>query len=275
MGIRSDEQRSLAGFGPATKRGLAGLGPATKRGLAGPSPATTFPLLTDHATNSAYGESYRTLYANIFLHWQSNPKGMIHHAPTESARCHTLLLATPAASAGCDEADAMVAANLAIVAAQSGNPTILVDADVRTPYLQQCFGLGKSAGLCELLTEESVTPQKVASYLQMTFVPGLRLLCAGTATTQTAGFLFSRKLGEVFSSICQLLLEATATKTSIVIFHSPPVLGSADASLIGALVEETFLTIAAGRTTRTQAKQAQEQLQRTQIKLTGIIMAQA
>jgi len=42
--------------------------------------------------------------------------------------------------------------------------------------------------------------------------------------------------------------------------------------LIGALVEQTFLTIATGYTTRTQAKQAQEQLQLTHVKLAGIIM---
>lgn len=234
-------------------------------------------LLTDYPTDSPYSESYRTLYANIRLHWHSNPESamptdVINHVPTEptTAQCHTLLLTTPTTHIG----HTTIAANLAIIAAQCGNPTILIDADLRTPTLQQRFGLSKNTGLSELLTEEAITPQKVASHLQATFVPHLQLLCAGTSTTPAAELLFSPKLPEILSSIRQLLLEAPETKTSIVIFNSPPVLGSADATLIGAHVEETFLTIAAGHTTRTQAKQAQEQLQRVHIKLTGIIVSQ-
>ena len=46
----------------------------------------------------------------------------------------------------------------------------------------------------------------------------------------------------------------------------------ADASLIGALVEQTFLAVITGQTTRAQAKQAQEQLQQAHAKLAGIIM---
>ena len=58
----------------------------------------------------------------------------------------------------------------------------------------------------------------------------------------------------------------------IVLFHSPPVLSGADASLIGALVDQAVLAIIANRTTRAQAKQAQDQLQRAQVKLAGIVM---
>ena len=55
----------------------------------------------------------------------------------------------------------------------------------------------------------------------------------------------------------------------------PPVLAGADASLIAALVEKTFLSIIVGHTTRAQARQAQEQLQRAHAKLAGIIMLNA
>ncbi len=68
------------------------------------------------------------------------------------------------------------------------------------------------------------------------------------------------------------VLDASETKPGIVIYHSPPALAGVDASLIGALVEQTLLTIIAGRTTREQAKQAQEQLQRAHTNLAGIIM---
>jgi Mrp family chromosome partitioning ATPase len=228
-----------------------------------------YTLLTDYDIHSTYSEAYRTLYANICLDWHSNHAQTLQSQP-QPAQCHTLLLTTPTLLAYTEYAT--VAANLAIVAAQSGTSTILVDANLRTPHLQQLFGLTKSAGLSELLIEESVNPEEVASSLQTTFVPGLRLLGAGIATEQAANLMLSPKLEAVISSICRLP-EETEIKTSMVIFHGPPVLSSADASLIGALVERTFLTIAEGHTTRIQAKQAQEQLEHAHVKLAGIIIS--
>lgn len=225
-------------------------------------PDEQFTLLTDYDTGSAFSESYRTLYVNIRSTWDYDST-----KESSTPQYHTLLVTTPIAYADYTA----VAANLAIVAAQSGTPTILVDADLRNSRLQQRFGLSQSAGLGELLAEEVITPQKVDSYLQTTFVPALRLLCAGTAKAQGSALLLSPRLEEVLCNI-RHLVEELESKTGIVIFNSPPVLSSADASLIGALVEQTFLTIATRHTTRTQAKQAQEQLQRAHVKLAGIIM---
>ena len=222
-------------------------------------------LLTDYGTDTAYSEAFHTLFANIRFNWNSDK--------TEQPRVHdvhTLLLTTPS---NYDE-QAAVAANLAIVAAQSGTPTLLVDADLRAPKLEQRFGLGKNPGLSDLLQEEGpITPEHVTSCLQTTFVPGLKLIGAGTSTAQGASLLLSAKLQDAISSFCDLLAgEAEESRPGIVIFHSAPVLAGADASLIGALIEQAVLTIVVGRTTRAQAKQAQEQLQRAHTKLSGVVM---
>ena len=215
-----------------------------------------YSLLTDYDTDTAYSEAYHTLFANIRLNWDS-----------ASTKQHTLLLTTPTAHAE----QAAAVANVAIAAAQSSVATLLVDADLRSPGLQQRFGLTKGPGLSDLLAEESISPEKIPSYLQSTFIPGLQVLGAGTSSTQGALLLLSPKLEEVVNCICEYQ-AASETQPGIVIFHSPPVLASADASLIGALVEQTFLSIIVGHTTRAQAKQAQEQLQRAHAKLAGIIM---
>jgi len=88
-----------------------------------------YTLLTDYDSNTAYSEAFHTLFANIRFNWESDT--------TELSHVHTLLLTTPS-----DYVEqAALVANLAIVAAQSGTTTILVDADLRTPSLQQRFGL--------------------------------------------------------------------------------------------------------------------------------------
>jgi len=218
-----------------------------------------YTLLTDYDAGTAYSEAFHTLFANIRFNWESDA--------SISSQVHTLLLTTPS-----DYAEqAAAAANLAIVAAQSGTATILVDADLRRPSLQQRFGLDRSAGLSDLLMKEEPTPQKVASYLQSTFIPCLRVLSAGTSSAQGATLLLSSKLERCLCSIRQVLVESES-KPGIVIYHSAPALAGADASLIGALVEQTLLTVIVGRTTREQAKQAQEQLQRAHTKLAGFIL---
>lgn len=212
-------------------------------------------LLTDYDPGSVYSEAYHTLYANIRLNWDS-----------ECSKQHTLLLTAPSAYAE----QAAVAANVAIAAAQSGTPTILVDADLRTPSLQQRFSLGKSDGLYELLTTDSLSQETLNAHLCQTFISGLRLLGAGHPK-EGAALLLPTKLEDLISRICQFLAE-TETEPCLVIFNSSPVLSGPDASLIGALVDQTLLTIATGQTTRAKAKQAQEQLQRVHVNLVGIVM---
>jgi len=218
-----------------------------------------YTLLTDYDAGTAYSEAFHTLFANIRFNWESDA--------STSSQVHTLLLTTPSAYVE----QAAAAANLAIVAAQSGTATILVDADLRRPSLQQRFGLERSAGLSDLLMKEEPTPQKVASYLQSTFIPCLRVLSAGTSSAQGAALLLSSKLERCLCSIRQVLVESES-KPGMIIYHSAPALAGADASLIGALVEQTLLTVIVGRTTREQAKQAQEQLQRAHTKLAGFIL---
>ena len=218
-------------------------------------------LITDFVQSTAYSEALRTFYANIRFQWEKSASRL--------ARAHSLLIATPVAYGDY----AAVAANLAIVAAQSGTDTILVDADLRSPGYAQRFGVEQTNGLSDLLLTESLTPEKIDAALQSTFVPGLRLLGAGggVAGSRAATLLFSPRLEKVVQSLYQRP-ATTENENALVIFHSPPVLAGADAALIGAQVEQTALAIIADHTTRAQAKQAQEQLLQARAHLTGIVM---
>jgi len=216
-------------------------------------------LLTDFDLNTSFSEAFHTLFANIRFNWQTTT--------IEPSSIHTLLLTSISEYAE----QSAITANLAIVAAQSDYKTILVDANLRTPSLQQRFGLDSSTGLSDLLEEPSITPQKVSAYLQSTFIPGLQILASGTSTSAGATLLLSPKLQVCMDSI-RMVLEQPGNAPGFVIYHSPPVLAGADASLIGALTEQTILTVVTDRTTREQAKEAQEQLEQAQVKLVGAIM---
>jgi Mrp family chromosome partitioning ATPase len=211
-------------------------------------------LLTDYDTDSAYSIAYQKLYANISFAWNH-----------EQTKQQTVLFATPTPYSG----QATVPANVAIAAAQSGTPTILVDADLHASTLQQRFGVEKNIGISDLLTQK--TPMLVTKALCDTFVPNLRLLPAGTTPLQEINMLFLKQLHDVVASLCTFLAE-TEHEPSIVIFNSSAVLTGTEASLISDIVNQTFLTIVSGRTTRRQAKMAHEQLQHTHGTLMGAIM---
>lgn len=227
-------------------------------------------LLTDYDNTTAYSQAFYTLFANIRFHRESTQL----EAASEKQmlpQVHTLLVA--AASPYKDQPT--VAANLAIVAAQSGSETILVDADLRASAMRQRFGLPQQEpGLSELLEEEHITAQKILSSVQPTFVPGLRVLGTGAISTQSTALLLSPRLSEITTAIRELLLTS-GKPSGMIIFHSAPVLSGADASLIGVLTEQTVLTVVLGQTTRAQGKQAQEQLLQARIKLAGVIMLHA
>lgn len=89
--------------------------------------------------------------------------------------------------------------------------------------------------------------------------------------TEGGVLLLSEKLQAAIQTI-SLCLSETEDAPGMIIFNSPPVLAGPDASLIGTLVEQTILIIAKDRTTRTQAKQAQEQLERAHTNLVGIVI---
>jgi protein-tyrosine kinase len=214
-------------------------------------------LLSDHDPSSAYSTAYHTLFYNIRFNWDSE---QIPH--------YAILLATPATYAG----QTTVAANIAIAAAQNGTPALLVDADLQNPSLQQRFGNSPQPGLGELLAPDG-RKQPLSHYVSQTFIPDLFILSTGTDPRPPVESrrLFASGLAEVLKALRHFQQEQ-GNRPSLIIFNSPPVLASPDAILIGTQVDQTFLTIAAGHTTRRQARQAQEQLERARVKLAGTIL---
>lgn len=215
-------------------------------------------LLTDYVADSAYSKAYYALSANIRFNWENT-----------QIKQHTVLLTAPTY---CSE-QATIVANVAIATALNGTPTILFDSDLRTSNLHHRFGAKNAPGLSNWLTEQAVHKENISQFLSETFVPDLRLVSIGTSSLQSHEIsrLLSMKLQGILASLRQFLAEAEQ-RTGMIICNSTSVLEGVDAPLISSLVEQTFLLISAGQTTRTQAKKAQEQLQLAHAKLAGIVM---
>ncbi|HEV2661433.1 MAG TPA: hypothetical protein VGU68_12575, partial [Ktedonobacteraceae bacterium] len=181
----------------------------------GTHPQEHFTLLTDYDPDSPYAVAYRTVYTNIRSHWDSEHNKQL-----------TIALTTPAPY----KAQATVAANIAIAAAQSGTPTILVDADLSALSLR--FTSEDSTGLSDLLSRETLTAQTVTPYLHKVFVPGLYVVCGGKALSQAQerNRLLATKLRDLLVALREFL-AAIQSAPGIIVLHSPPVLSGAEAAL--------------------------------------------
>ena len=129
-------------------------------------------LITITEPTSPMAESYRTLRTNI--QYSSIDK-----------KIKTVLIT----SSGPGEGKTTTASNLAVVMAQGGNKTILVDCDQRKPKVHRVFKLSNASGLSNMLVKES----EMQVGIQKTDIPNLHVLTAGTRPPNPAELLGSGK----------------------------------------------------------------------------------
>ncbi len=196
---------------------------------------------------SSMAEAYRALYARLRF---SNTNG-----PASSNRMPgTMLITSP--SSALEKRD--IAVNLGVVTAQAGLRVLLVDADLRQPELHRVFGLANSTGLTTLLAGSGDCRECISQ----THVPNLSVLSSGPVAEPLT--LNSQRLPQLVAE-----LKACA---DVVLFDGPPVMVSADAMVLAALVEGTLLAVKGDATQRQVAIQAMQRLCGVQAKMVGAVL---
>lgn len=147
---------------------------------------------------------------------------------------------------------------LAMRYAGIGKSVLLIDADLRLPTF--LTGDGHSIGLSGLLT----TREKLNEHIQTAKVDNLSLLPSGAIVPNPSEILSGERMVE-------LLTDAKA-QFDYVIVDSPPVLGIADALIIGALVDATLLIVECKAVRTPAIKSTIERLQKSGTKLLGTVL---
>lgn len=108
------------------------------------------------------------------------------------------------------EGRSWLAANLAVVFAQSGRRTVLLDADLRNPRQHQLFGDASRDGIASWLSGRSAVP----GVRPVGAIRGLELLTAGSRPPNPqeliGGAAFSRTIGHLSTSASVLLIDTPA-----------------------------------------------------------------
>lgn len=204
-------------------------------------------LITLKEPRSAAAEAFRTLRTSIMFSSVEMPVS-------------TLMVTSAAQSEG----KSLVIANLAVTLAQSGNTTILVDADLRKPVQHELWGIKNERGLTTMMLDSSAV---ASPPLVETEVPDLHILPSGPLPPIPADLLSSQRMSDVIG-----VLKARA---HYILFDSPPVLAATDAALLGSKVDGALLVIRAGHTRRDHALRARQTLESVQVRILGAVLSNA
>lgn len=164
---------------------------------------------------SKQGEEFRALRSQLMLHWLGSGSGSAHHS---------IAIMSPARGEGRTH----IASNLALVFAQFGQNTLLIDGDLRNPRLHEVFGINNKSGLATALSYGGrVTAQGIPGS------PSLAILTAGQIPSNPEELLSL----DLFSKFLHFMRE----KYDVVIIDTPAAENGTDAYIIAARAKEGLI----------------------------------
>lgn len=168
----------------------------------------------------------------------------------------TILVTSPEPMSG----KSTISANLAIVYAQKGKKTLLIDGDMRKPTVHKTFNKTIFDGLSTSLTENS----KVIDNCKKSGIKNLFILTSGPVPPNPNELLGSKRMGTV--------LEELKKQFDIIIIDSPPVTVVSDALVLAPHTDGVIFVVRNRVTAKYKAKQAIEQIKMTRAPIIGAIL---
>lgn len=200
-------------------------------------------IYVNKAPRSPVAESFRSLRAHLEVSGRERP-------------VKTILVT----SGGAQEGKTTIAANLAAILAHSNKRVILVDADLRRPRVDQYTGVPNTVGLSELLASEN---SEVSGYIQkLDNLPNLSILPSGALPSNPTELLGLEKMKNLLRALARIYDYVVIDCSPMIVADPEVLLDSADGVLV---------VIIPGRTSREAAYVVKEQIERTGVRLLGVV----
>jgi capsular exopolysaccharide synthesis family protein len=209
----------------------------------GQEKAPVLSMMAHEDARSGFAEAYRSV------------RTALQFSTREGAPRQLMVTST---SAG--EGKTTTALSLAINFAQTGKLTLLIDADLRNPTLHKHLGIDNSRGLSNYLSSD----MPALGVVRLTPVPNLYVIPAGPLPPNPVELLSGPKL--------QGMLRELGERFPHVVLDGPPVLGIADALVLGNQVGSVLFVVAAAGTRKAHAKAALKRLRQAAVVPVGAVM---
>ncbi len=179
----------------------------------------------------------------------------LHFAMME-AKNNVLMISGPAPSIG----KTFGSTNFAVVAAKTGQKVLLIDADMRKGYLQQCFGLRWDNGLSDYLSGKT----SHSNIIKSTSIDNLDVVTRGQVPPNPSELLMHPR----FKSF----VDEMSAQYDLVIIDTPPVLAVTDQSIVGAIAGTTLMVARFDQTTLKEIEVAQGRFEQSGVEVKGVIL---
>ncbi|MDR1989809.1 MAG: polysaccharide biosynthesis tyrosine autokinase [Acidobacteriaceae bacterium] len=203
---------------------------------------TESPLINE-TVSANFAEAIKTIRTNVLF---SSAEDGLHTIAVTSA--------TPG------EGKSVVAANLAIALAQTGQRVLLIDADMRRPRVHEIFHIEQEPGLSNVITGNA----KTADAIRHSRVDGLSLLSSGHIPPNPAELLGSKRYVDFMASLTEHFDWA--------IIDTPPVLAVTDSAVAGRHASGVMFVVASDKVSRQAAKDALTQIESAGVHIIGTIL---
>ena len=212
-------------------------------GIVGKWEAASKELIVHEEPTSPIAEFFRAIRTSLLFSSPDNP-------------IRTLLVTSPFS----EEGKTIVAANLAVVIAQSGARVLLIDADMRKPRVNQVFGQKNVGGLSHALTN-SGSPTE---FIYKTSIENLSALFSGPIPPTPSELLGSQKMRD----LVRKLLE----DFDYLIFDSPPFMAVTDPVVLGTFLDGVAFVARYDKTPKDVIAQGKQKFLEVKAKLIGVIL---
>lgn len=201
------------------------------------------PLYVHDKPKSTVSEKFRGIRSNI----------MFSSAEKE---IQSLLITSEKPSSG----KSTISANIAVIYAQAGYKTLIIDGDMRKPTQHYIFDLPNNSGLSNLIVNKATYTESIKE----TKVQNLSILTAGPTPPNPSELIASTQFDEIYNELL--------SDYDFIVVDTPPVNTVTDAQVYAQTIQNCALVIDVEKNNKNEVKKAKDLINKAGGKLLGAIL---